>query len=379
MISLWRGDGRHEFRQAVAAGVGFSVVYDGKSAGPVLPEDWRSETAATGHQTAFRHPSGLVIVRQARPLPESDAVEYSLRLKNEGQAELPALAAIRAMDIRFAGDLVGGLSVVTCGGGGADAKFPPKDFAVNRTLLDPPQDTLTFGAEGGLPSRSHLPFFFVHNEAQAAGLFVGVGWTGQWRATIRVDHKENVLRLQAGLSGLDLRLRPGEGISGPTVLIGCYRGGIASGTNTLRRLLRDRYAPTVAGRPLVAPVLYTTWFDIGSELDEKLARTLIDRAAEMGQEVFLGGCRLVQGHSLASVQRHAVHLGRHQPVAGQLGARRGEEPFSLGPAVAGRAGPRQGHALRPVVRAGTMRSAVAVGKRASRLGELRPGPQMGPR
>jgi len=55
----------------------------------------------------------------------------------------------------------------------------------------------------------------------------------------------------------------------------------------LRKLIREAYEPSVSGRELVAPVLYTTWFDIGAELDESLCRTLVDRAAEIGQEIFL--------------------------------------------------------------------------------------------
>jgi len=287
LSSLWRAGARHQFRQAASPGIGFSLVYDGKPAGPAPLAGWQLEMAAEGAESSFRHPSGLTVLRQARAIPEFAAIEYTLRLRNDGRADLPALAAIHAMDLSFEGDLANGISVVWCGGGGADAKFPPKDFAVTRTALGPSKDSLTLGAAGGMPSRVQLPFFFVENEARAAGLFVAIGWTGQWQATIRAERGANRLHLQAGIPGIDLRLRPGEEISGPHVLIGCYDGPLSSGTNALRRLIRDRYAPSVGGQRLVAPILYTTWFDVGAELDEKLARGLVDRAAEMGQEIFL--------------------------------------------------------------------------------------------
>ena len=170
LTSLWPVDGRNEFRQGAKAGVGFSLVYDGKSVGPILPREWRSETAAETAEATFRHASGLTLVRHARRLPEFGAVEYTLRLKNDSQTELPALTAIQAMDLSFAGDMVRRLSVVTCGGGGADATFPPKDFAVTRTALGPQKDSLR-----PEPGRSRL-------RRTGAALTAAPPTSGRWRA-----------------------------------------------------------------------------------------------------------------------------------------------------------------------------------------------------
>jgi alpha-galactosidase len=285
--SHWRTDSRHEFREVLRSGMGFSFVYDGQPIGPALPADWRVERAGSEGQATFLHPSGLIAIRRVRVFPEFGALEYTVRFKNGGTADLPPLTDIQALDLTFDRLDQAEDSIVTGGGGGADASFPPKDFAVTRTALAPPQDSLTLSAAGGKPSAVKLPFFFVENHARDGGLFVGIGWTGQWQAAVRADRSRHTLSIRAGIPDLDLRLKPGEEISGPTVLLGSYRGPLANGTNALRRLIRDRYAPAIAGRPVTAPVLYTTWFDIGAELDEQLARTLIDRAAETGQEVFL--------------------------------------------------------------------------------------------
>lgn len=121
-------------------------------------------------------------------------------------------------------------------------------------------------AAGGKPSAVKLPFLFLENRAGDTGLFVGIGWTGQWQAIIRADRSRQILSIRAGIPDLDLWLRPGEEISGPTVLLGGYHGPLNHGTNVLRRLIRDCYAPTVAGQPVSAPVLYTTRFDsIGAQ------------------------------------------------------------------------------------------------------------------
>ena len=288
--ALWRVKSAHEFHGALGPGIGFSFTYDGKGVGPGLPAEWRVAAESGGAQTWFRHPSGLTVVRQVRVFPESESVEYVLRFKNESQSELAALAAVSALDLTFEGNLVDGVSVVSSGGGGADAQFPPKDFAVTRTLLGPTaplKDEITLSSDRGKPSWLNLPFFFVENEAKAAGIFVGIGWTGNWTAAIRADGRNKVLHLRGGMPGINIRLRPGEEISSPSILVGCFRGPLDSGANALRRLIRDQYAPTVGGKRLLAPVLYTTWFDICASLDERLFRALVDGAAEIGQEIFL--------------------------------------------------------------------------------------------
>jgi len=285
--SDWRLDAPHEFHEAALPGLGFSFVYDGRQIGPLSPTDWRVEGNAAGQQITFRHASGLTVIRQVRTFRQFGALEYSVRFKNNGTADLPPLTDVQAIDVAFHRGMDVEDSLISCGGGGADTRFPPEDFAVTRAILAPPQESSSLAADGGKPSAVKLPFFFVENRCRDAGLFVGIGWTGQWQATVRADRNRHTLHIRGGIPGLDLRLRAGEEISGPTILLGCYRGPLANGTNVLRRLIRDRYAPTIAGKPVTAPVLYTTWFDIGAELDEELARTLVDRAAEMGQEVFL--------------------------------------------------------------------------------------------
>jgi len=289
--AMWSAAGERGFGSALEPGIGFSLTYDGQDAGPVNPAGWRVATQKTAdsYETTFRHPSGLVALRRARVFAEFEAVEYTVRLKNAGQEVLPAVSAINALEVSFTGKLVDAVSVVTSGGGTAEARFPPKNFAMQRTLLGltPPGRTeLTLAGEGGMPSSVLLPIFFVENEQRGQGMFVSVGWCGPWKATVRVENGGR-LRLRGGMPGLNLRLRPGEEISGPQILLGAYRGPLSAGANRLRRLVRAHYAPKVGDKELLPIALYTTWFDIGAELDEKLFLRLADRAAEIGQEVML--------------------------------------------------------------------------------------------
>lgn len=288
----WSVKADHLFHGALTDGIGFSFSYDGKKFGPAILSGWKVSTQTTPgvDQTIFRHPSGLTIIREERLYSEFEALEYTLRFKNEGRSSLPILGPVNALVLSFGGEVLPGVSAVWSGGGGREPTFPPADFAITRTYFGPMMplkgDVELTGGEG-MPSRVNLPFFFIENQNNSAGIYVSIGWTGNWKASIRANFDNDILYLRGGMPGINLKLHPGEEISSPSILVGAYRGPLSTGVNALRKLVRDRYAPTVSGQRLQAPIYYDTWIDIGTDLDEKLFKTLVDSAAEIGQEIFL--------------------------------------------------------------------------------------------
>ena len=265
--ALWPVRLEHGFHQALGNGMGFSFVLGGQRIGPALPAG-SNVTAGEGegiHEAVYRHPSGLEAVRRCRPLPRFDAVEYTITYRNKGNAALPVLEHVNALDVVFKGPIVKDSTLTTCGGGGADSKFPPKDYALARCALRSAQ-RVTLSSGEGYPSNKNMPFFFVESETAGTGIYVAIGWTGNWRATIEADSSNDAVRIVGGMPEVHVRLRPGEEISGPTIVLGCYTGRLEDGANALRRLIRRCYTPDVAGRPLVAPIMYTTWFHVGAEL-----------------------------------------------------------------------------------------------------------------
>jgi alpha-galactosidase len=286
----WPSLPKDEIRRSLQPGAGFSFTYDGK---PVGPSDWTGwDVEQQELTTTLRHPSGLTVVRTARVWSDFDATEYTVVFRNDGKTDLPALSDINAIDVDFARPVGAADTVVSSAGASRSRQdpFPPKSdecFTITRTTLDEHTPSLSFAGDRGKPTRTSLPFFYVQNQAQTAGLFVGMGWAGQARTTFSADPGNRRLRINGGIEGLSIRLKPGEQISGPVILLGGWQGAMEAGTNRLRRLLGEHYIPGLGGKKLVPPTLYTTWFQIGSELDEKLTEILIDRAAEMGQEVFL--------------------------------------------------------------------------------------------
>ena len=217
LVERWPASVAHPFRQTARLGLGFSYRYDG--------------------------PEGLAVTRDERAFPEFEAIEYVVRFRNTGDVTLPAVSAIQAVDLQFGAAVLEGVSVVSAGMGMSNDVFPPETFALRRRLfglLTPMNGRVT------LTRATDLPFWFVDNPKLQAGVFVALGGGGQWEASVEADYEKGVLTLRGAVPGAEVRLRPGEEISGPTVLLGAYRGPLWAGSNRLRRLLREQYRPAAA-------------------------------------------------------------------------------------------------------------------------------------
>ena len=289
---LWQVRPGNAFHEGIEEGAGFSFTFNGKKTGPQLFEKWETSTKSSDEMvsTFFHHASGLLVIREARAFSGYAAIEYTVRFKNESSSSLPDLSSIVALDLGFAEGLTRGVSVVSSGGGMSTGAYPPDQFAMRRHYIGPmvpAYGEVTLTTDGGRSSNRDLPFFFVEHEGSGAGIFVAFGWTGQWSARVAVNLPEHRLEITGSVPGIILQLRPGEEISGPRILVGCYQGGLSEGSNLLRRLIRERYTPAFLGKKPEPLMTYDHWWDIGANFDEKLLRQLVNTAAELGQEYFL--------------------------------------------------------------------------------------------
>jgi hypothetical protein len=162
---------------------------------------------------------------------------------------------VNALDLAFSGSTIQGTYVLSSGGGIIDGTYPPEAFAIRKHFFNPTLPSwgaVTLTTEGGRSSNRDLPFYFVQNDEQGAGIFLAIGWSGQWTSTIAANYgadaqARSALALSGGIPDLEIMLEPGEEISGPRILIGSYRGTLADGSNTLRRLIRRQYTPKLNG------------------------------------------------------------------------------------------------------------------------------------
>ena len=97
-----------------------------------------------------------------------------------------------------------------------------------------------------------LPFFNL--QAAEAGWIVAVGWTGRWKAGF-LHEPSGAVRVSAGMQSTRFRLKPGERVRTPRIVLLRYGGRrLIDGHNAFRRLMLAHYVPQEGDKPAMPPV-----------------------------------------------------------------------------------------------------------------------------
>jgi alpha-galactosidase len=150
-------------------------------------------------------------------------------------------------------------------------------------------DAVVLGSQM-LSSNNHLPLFNL-DTSEGRGVLVGLGWTGAWKA--EMVRKSGELTAQAGLPVTRFRLRPGEQVRMPRVLLTFWNGQRMHGHNMLRRLLYEHYVAHLPGKPhepQVSVNLCFTHHGKGGFLEqatEQSVMSLLEPCRQLGVEAFV--------------------------------------------------------------------------------------------
>jgi alpha-galactosidase len=248
--TAWADDDRRIF---LAPAPPFSFVYDGNAAADLL-SGWSrtSEVVERGerviHRVQWLDPkSGLRVSAQATVFSIYGAVEWLLEFENTSPRDTPLIENIQALDTRLATGyaakpvVLRQISGDVCG----ERSFVPFDTPVESGR------PITLAPDGGRSSNGAFPFFNVAYGHE--GVIVAIGWSGQWQA--RLDRAPGgPTRLTAGLEKTRLKLRPGERIRSPRILVMPWQGDRLTAHQRFRRLLMFEYAPKQNGHPQRLPV-----------------------------------------------------------------------------------------------------------------------------
>lgn len=282
----------------------FSFVYDGRPS-PSLLSAWRREETeepapgGTLRERSWRDPqTALRVSARIRTFTDVPATEWVLELANEGTADTPILADILPLDGIWPVAAAGRVVVHRARGSLCQVDdFLPVDDELR------PGASLTYAPVGGRSSDGILPFMnvelrgrfgpqshagFERPTVTPSGFVLAIGWSGQWQAVLR--RTDDGLRVTAGMERTALRLRPGETIRTPRVLVVPWAGTDEfDGCNRLRRLILSRYTPTDAhGAPVLPPIAHMrqlVYYFSGQATEEDHLRA-VDRAHELGIEAF---------------------------------------------------------------------------------------------
>lgn len=273
--------------------VPFSFVYDGRPSDELLP-GWKcSETPVQGGEGSQRLVSyqcpktGLRIECLVTTYPDSPAVDWLCWLVNEGKSETPVIERFLPLDARLL-DLVAKQPVTL--------RWSNGDSCSAESFL-PHDDPLAEGQSRSFSANSSdttcFPFFNV--AGPEGGWIVAVGWTGRWRAEFRREAGGRV-RVAAGTAASRFRLRPGERVRTPRIVLLRYAGPMIAGHHQFRRMMFRHYVPRIDGKPIQPPVACNNvaWLWLKSKrsgqplgrLTEASELALIERASKLGCEAY---------------------------------------------------------------------------------------------
>jgi alpha-galactosidase len=241
----------------------FSFRYDGQASRDLLPRWRRSAEAAdtdAGRRVSLKwvDPDTALEVRaEAVVHRDFPAVEWVLWFRNGGAGPAPVLEDVRVLDATLPTSTDPDRSLQLHYDRGTNVKAAhlpgPEDFQPARAVLRA-GDRQRFVPYGGRPSDTVMPFFNLADEPGNAGLFLGIGWTGEWAATFSRDDAGST-SLVGGIRRMRASLEPGEEIRTPAILVMGWRGGgLPDGHNQFRRLLLHHYTPRLGGKPVVPPI-----------------------------------------------------------------------------------------------------------------------------
>ena len=213
------------------------------------------------------------------------AIEWVVRLKNDGPADTPIIENLMACDIRFPAFGDGPVTIYRALGSSADRT----DFAPVQDVLSAP-GAVRFAPSGGRSSdTAAFPFFNV--AAAGRGVVAGIGWSGKWRAAVTKTDARG-LRLEAGMDATHFKLHPGEEVRTASIALLFWKAGDRlDGHNLWRRFVLAHHTPRPRGVPVELPLSSGVGFGGPFPCNEYVCATeagalaAIDRLKQFGLEM----------------------------------------------------------------------------------------------
>ena len=237
----------------------FSFRYGGKPSAELLT-GWKLErrdgtlegnqprSRQRSHELVWTDPdTGLQVRCVAVEYSDFPTVEWTLHFKNTGAADTPVLADIQALDVWLDRPDDGEFLLHHNKG---DDNTPDSYEPATSGL--PPLSERRFASSGGRPTQRAFPYFNL--AWPEGGLIAALGWPGQWAAHFARDGARG-LRLRAGQELTHFKLRPGEEVRSPLVVLQWWKGDRVRAQNIWRRWMLVHNLPRTRDGRLPPPIL----------------------------------------------------------------------------------------------------------------------------
>jgi alpha-galactosidase len=229
----------------------------------------------------FANTSGLELTLRYICKRGDAAIEQSCTIQNSGKEPIHGLPQFNSMLLAL--EIPSKQATVcwvegTHDGSKTIAVEPLRTYLVRARNFEE-RDVLDLDS-GRLSSNEKLPAVVI--ACGGLSYFAGLNWSGEWSITT-VKTGTN-LTIQARLADFDYVLAPGETLESPSAFYGVIRGTTDDAWNAIHTHCRAALMPKVdQDFPWVT---YNTWYNFGWNMSEQQLRMEVDRAADLGIEVF---------------------------------------------------------------------------------------------
>ncbi len=248
-----------------------SFVYGGQSSDDLLAT-WPMKTntqklddVRTQRTFTWTDPrTGLEVRCVAVEYTDFPAVEWTVYLKNTGQADTPILENIQALDVRFERSADGEFVLH----GNKGDWCAPQSYEPYQVTLGP-NAVQRFAPDGGRPTNGPKGWPYYNLQMPGGGVILAVGWPGEWATSFRRDPSRS-LRTVAGQQLTHLVLKPGEEIRTPLIALLFWEGSdVVRAQNLWRRWFLAHNSPRLDGKvpPTMLQMQCYRTFEKGGEQD----------------------------------------------------------------------------------------------------------------
>ncbi len=234
----------------------FSFKYGGKDSRSIMG-GWGRNTSSrkldddrTEHTITWTDPkSGLVVALVAVDYRDFPTIEWTLHFKNTGTVDAPLLNYVFALDTQFQREQQGEFSLHAFNGSTAS----PSDYGPR--LVQLAKDAKESFGSDGRSSEGALPYFNLDWGGQ--GVIGAVGWPGSWTAHFEREGDRD-LHVFAGMTTIEMALKPGEEIRSPLIALQFWKGGDwIDAQNVWRHWMVDHSIPREKDNHVPDPFTYT--------------------------------------------------------------------------------------------------------------------------
>lgn len=226
----------------------FSFLYGGKSSDEVL-QNWKYDytlqkidDTKTNHKLVWKETSSGISVRcEAIEYSDFPVVEWLLYLKNEGTNDSLLFENIRVLDAQISSSANSRFLLHHNTGSPADGN----DYRPLETLFKPGVKKRLSGANGRSTSVDWS--YFNLEKRTDEGYIFAIGWPGQWFCDLECI-VGNSIKIIAGQEICRFKLKPGEEVRTPLVVLLFWDGDWLRGQNLWRRWMMRHSMPMPGGK-----------------------------------------------------------------------------------------------------------------------------------